>query len=562
MKRIIFLLSLFLLLPFCHEEGIEGIGSPHFSLYPYWGGRGETKDVEMRFYNHTISTVLEIDMGEGIKVEEVTILGQDSLFATITIDEDTVTGYRDVKVFDGSSTLLLEDGFIVFSGSFTLTPDWAMTGEIKEIGIDTVNFEMVPGYTYINFGEGIDVDSFEISDSSHAVALISVDSTTFPGLRDVNLYNGPDSITLFDGFEVSRMTISAGLFPDHGRQGENLEIEVSGFNTHFVEGSTDIDFGNDIIVNSTIVLDEDTLITNITIANSATPGLRDVSIRTNEEGVRVVDGFEVIEVETQISDVTASFSFDLLRTINNTDGSIKESVSGVAYFYSPLNVECGTQLNGPTAYDQVVYNDIPEVEDCPEPKVFGAGEHVYFINDSTGEVITLDIVLTAGPLHYETDDELPTSSYQFGTTYSVEADGSEEENGVPAFRLDSIIVTPPMDFELLYPPLYNNYTTTRDREFLYQWTPANTYPIANMVSFLMVSDSSTGLINSLLSVPWDDGEHSYSVSDMSQLYEGAGLFTLYAYAEGPDFSLPSSPSYVSNATSSAGYLGYLIIKDD
>lgn len=99
------------------------------------------------------------------------------------------------------------------------------------------------------------------------------------------------------------------VIPNSGQQGQtNLNVVVTGLNTHFVQGTTIASFGIGISVNSVTVASATSLTANLTIAAGATVGVRSVAVTTGTEIVSLANGFTVqqsIQVPTCASGVPA-----------------------------------------------------------------------------------------------------------------------------------------------------------------------------------------------------------------------------------------------------------------
>jgi hypothetical protein len=83
--------------------------------------------------------------------------------------------------------------------------------------------------------------------------------------------------------------------PRFGLLGQcNLDVLVSGAFTHFVQGTTNADFGPEIAVNSTTVLNPNQAMVNVTVDLDATLGTRTVTLTTNGEVASIANGFSVV----------------------------------------------------------------------------------------------------------------------------------------------------------------------------------------------------------------------------------------------------------------------------
>jgi hypothetical protein len=88
----------------------------------------------------------------------------------------------------------------------------------------------------------------------------------------------------------------SSVTPNKGVPGQTLTISIIGQNTHFAQGSTGLNLGPDININSVTVNSPTSLSATITIANTPTLGPTDVTAVTGSEIVSLANGFSVITV--------------------------------------------------------------------------------------------------------------------------------------------------------------------------------------------------------------------------------------------------------------------------
>src|SRR5439155_20176908 len=83
-----------------------------------------------------------------------------------------------------------------------------------------------------------------------------------------------------------------GIFPDSGFSGRKVRVEVSGDATNFKDGTT-VSFGADVTVDKVSVASPTDLFADITIADTAAVGLRDVTITQGSSNFTLAQSFEV-----------------------------------------------------------------------------------------------------------------------------------------------------------------------------------------------------------------------------------------------------------------------------
>jgi hypothetical protein len=533
---------------------------PLVRLSPSVGGRGMNITLHLRGVNTQWQEGdVSIDLGTDILVAGVTVDGPNFATADIAIDDNAVLGFRPVTIefFAGEGddrvlvTFLLEgdEGFLVEPGGISIYPDRARLGETLQVRVEGFNTIFQDGSTWADFGEGIYVNWVLVDDETHATVSVSVDQRADPGLHDVVVFNGPIGYTLMDGFFFFFSSIAIEIDPGHGNQGEVLPFVVSGFNTHFASGGnteTLVDMSTSICVNEFYPDCQDTVEPGgvmtvlspanaqgtMRISNGAAPGLYDVRAYTIErvdlnenmliepgeflilEEVILHEGFEVRPVPIDCNDLPGvSFGLSVSRNIDNDSCNISEGVSAYAVFYTPLDPPCGSPPGPPIFPYDLNYQINPPSggSDCPTTPTCDAGDFVYL--ESENSTITLAKVQNpfTGEIGYYPPVPLTLDDYPFGyVDFDLRAEGSEDPTQIPAFTAEDVLYTLPSDFEIVSPELCNNYTHDPANDFSLEWTPANTYDVAGLsMSFDAMSHDNPPVAWRLITIPWDDGEHTW-----------------------------------------------------
>ena len=512
-----------------------------------------------------------LDFGEGITVDELVVQDAWNIDAELTIAADAALGARDVMVDSGGYSRTLEDGFTVIEESFSISPAVGMLGETLEVEFAGSNTAWEGGVTWPSFGDGVSIMDFTVITDQLATATLSVAADTYAGPRDVLMETGSDVVVLYDGFQVDRVGLAAAWDPAVIDQGETVEFEVEARGTNFIDGETELfvldggDESNDYAIDRLEVVDATHLYGEITLSNAARLGFRDVLISTDSEGVVIPDAFEVMEGELDLSEVAVYMAFNITKGIDNSTCQVTESVFAMVWFYMPLDPPCGgggSMGSGPQPYDvNGVFENPPAgeggTEDCPTPTSVRAGDYVWLESDYN--TVTLDRVedTTSGMVYYYGFD-LTTADYGAGYWYDLHPQG--EDGGLPEYLLEEVQPTVPAHWDLTSPQLCQDYTHDRAEDFVYTWTPAQTYPDAIFVTGIPGTIEATGNGGFVGCVPWDDGEHTYTGSELSQLVPNSAQPYFYSAIEGPDFGLPDS-IYQSNPTESYIYLSaYMVLE--
>ena len=576
------------------EDGYASL----LAVDPPRGGQGQTISVALEATDSIYSYEGDLiaDFGDGITVDSVEVADGWTARATITIEPDAELGGRDVSVDMDGSAFSLTDGFEVIAESFEIDPDSGRMGETVDVTFLGHNTSWTSGVTWPTLGDDIEVLEFTVLSESLAAATVVIGPDALPGWRDVSMGEGAEYLTLYDGFKVDRVGIAATFDPTEVPQGDTVEFTVKGRGTDFSGDSvlTFLDaFGEnaDIEVDSITVIDAENFYGRMSASNAAALGPRDVLVTTDDESVLIPDAFEVIGGDLSLEDVAISLGFYVVRAIDNSTGEISESVIASCTFFIPLDPQCppdpedtGAECTdgedndgdgfvdckdsdcssagvcpGPSPYDVNVLVESPDNGewDCPYPSTVGAGDYVWL--ESATNVVTLEKVEdpSSGTVYYY-GYGLTMDDYVPGEVYDLHTQG--EDGGVGEELLPEVLPTVPADWSMVSPDLWGNYTHDRAEDFVYEWTPAETYADAIFAASVSGTLEETGEGGAVSALPWDDGIHTFTSDQMSQLAAGPGNFTAYSVIKGPYFGLPDS-IYQTNQASSYIYLqAYLVLE--
>jgi hypothetical protein len=569
-------------------------------FWPPSASRGLTFDARLEagssVFDFETST---LSLGEGVTVNSFTVLDGWTAVANLTVDPAAELGFRSakVKLQDGDKTIA--DALNIVADSFTITPDRGLIGSSLQVEILGENTAWEAGKTWAGFGDEIEVTAVDILSETYAVATVTIGREAVPGLRDVTMETGPAVTTAYSAFQVDRVALGANFEPSSINQGATIDFTIMGSGTHFDE-NTQITFWNhgdenpDLAVERLVVVDAENIYGTLTASNAAEIGFRDVHIDTwingVLEGVVVEDGIEVVDALPGLENVAIGLSFYVVRGIDNATGAISEYVVGSAIFAIPLDPPCP---NSPEAaactdeidndsdgfidcYDNDCSNDpacasgpqpydmngvFPTyttggTSDCPFPETVGAGDHVWFESDCNIVTLYKNIDSSNGAIYYTAD--LTLEDYCFDQVYDLHTEG--EEGGIGEYILEDVQPTVPADYELVDPQFWGNLTHNRAEDFPYSWTPAQTYPDAifgTQISGTLVSTGESGFVGSL---PWDDGLHTYTAAELSELEPGQVTFTAFSYIEGREFGFPFSTIQSNKSDSVVQISGSMILE--
>ena len=531
------------------DNGTETPVGLEFTVSPTTAGTGTTLDVVLSANRSAfLFGDTDVDFGEGIVVESITVQGGYQTIARVSVEVTAEVGDRDVLIDIAGEETLLEDAFHVIDQSFLIEPSNGKLGETLFVDMVGINTDWEDGYTWGSFGPGVRILDYRVIAPNLATARIAIRPDAPAGPRDVSVENGPEVVTLYDGFTVDRAVITAFFDPAEAYQGETKAFDITGLDTAFTEDLV-IEFWDDGGANADIqvvelqVIDIENVFGRIRVSNAAALGPRDVLITAGDESILLPDAITILDAPPDLSNVVPATNFDITRSIDNATGDLNEQIVAFVYFIIPLNPPCGASSppgQGPMPYDNNGVWPVPppaQPVDCPNPETVSAGDFVWLEGPENVVTLPKSVIQSTGQIIYRNDD-LVLEDYRFDTLYDLHTQG--DPDGIPEVLIERVQPTVPADYYLTSPDLWGDYTHDRTQDFQYSWTPAQTYPEATFstqISGTLVVNDEGGFAGS---IPWDDGAHAYSSTEMGQLNAGPVSFSATSYIQGPVYSLPFS----------------------
>ena len=286
---------------------LSSLGPAVISANPVGLPQAETVTVTIRGNNtnwRDDNTTLSVS-GTGVTVDSVSVISPTTLTAELTISAAAEIGFRNLSITtnlggtaetaDGASvveviapvtepTLLSVDPPNVTQGeTTTLTLRGAMTSW--------------DATTTVSLGIGVTVDTVTVNSPTLITAVVTVSDSAGIGFRRASVTTGTETINLDKAVFVNTPTDTvpqlASVTPNNAMAGETIDVNVSGLNTNFVEGTTTADFGAGATVNSVTVTNATAAVVNVTIDPDAAAGFRTVSLTTGTETAVLLNGFFV-----------------------------------------------------------------------------------------------------------------------------------------------------------------------------------------------------------------------------------------------------------------------------
>jgi hypothetical protein len=186
--------------------------SESFEISPARARIGETVAVDMVGHNtQWEGGVTWPSFGDGVTVQDFTILSETLAEATLSVDTATAPGWRNVVMDNGGGDLVtLYDGFQVdrVALAATFDPVIAEQGETVEFTIKARGTDFLsstPQITFFDrFGENPDivVDTVTVLDAENLYGQMTLSNAAALGDRDVLLATPGEGVLIPDAFEV------------------------------------------------------------------------------------------------------------------------------------------------------------------------------------------------------------------------------------------------------------------------------------------------------------------------------------------------------------------------
>lgn len=294
---------------------VNSVTSPSLvSISPASANTGQTLNVTITGANTHFAQVAANTVGFSFSqtsattiVNTMNVLNDTSIQANISIPSNVITG--DYHVYVNNSTdgiVTLYNGFHV-NGNLppslvSINPDSATVGQTLNVTITGVNthFAQVVGnnvnFSFTQTSGTTVVNSVNVIDDNSLQANITIPPNVLSGNYNVSVSNTIDGpLYLNNSFHVNGVTPGSlvSVNPAGAQAGQTLNVTITGAGTHFSQGSgATVEFtfsqtsGTTVVpfVNNFSIVNDTSIIANITIPSSATLGNYGVRVFNNIDG--------------------------------------------------------------------------------------------------------------------------------------------------------------------------------------------------------------------------------------------------------------------------------------
>ena len=288
------------------------------SIEPNQGRQGETLNLTITGSNFNGASAVQF--GAGISINSFNLLSSNQIAVNITIVSDAETGARDVSVTTPGGSHTLSNGFTVKQDVPVITSVSPNSGNRGATLAVTLNGGNLGGAISVSFGEGIEVTGITSISPVQLLVNLIINSNAVDGSRDISVITPGGSFTLPGGFTIKQeLPLITSLSNDSGNQGATMNINLGGAN---FTGTSEVDFGAGISVNSFTVLNANQVTVNITILSDAAAGTRNISVTTPGGVYTLPGGFivkQALPVITSVSPDRGNPGTSLVVIINGNN---------------------------------------------------------------------------------------------------------------------------------------------------------------------------------------------------------------------------------------------------
>jgi hypothetical protein len=245
---------------------------------------------------HWLQGETVVSFGGGIVTDALKVSSPTTAQAQITVLSGAQVGFATLTVSTDGETVALQQAIDVEEGSPTLlaiTPSSGQQGTTMNLQIlgRFTHFNSTPGLaiTSAAFNQDITVNSLNIIDSENMIANITISPLAYVDSgscgHDLTITTGNEQVStgaINDNFCVAQGAEEiTGVTPTLGVQGSSEVVTITGSATNFVNGETQVSFGDPgIAVGTVTVVNPTTLTVPLAISTSATTGYHTAIVTT------------------------------------------------------------------------------------------------------------------------------------------------------------------------------------------------------------------------------------------------------------------------------------------
>ena len=288
------------------------VATPVISIVdPYSAMQGATLDLNVLGQNTTFDATTVFDFGSDITVNSKTILGPTVAQVNITIGILATLGGRSVTGTTGTEIAHSVYGFSVTPSLAvvkSVTPNTARQRDTLDVDVVGENTHW-DGTTQFSFGGGVSVTAKNVTSPTTATVTINLAPLADLGARTVTAQTAGEIASLTNAFIVQEGTaVVLSSAPTSAQQQQNVSFTILGRFTQWVNGTTTVDFGSGVTVNTVNVTSPISITVGASVEWWAQPGYRTLTVTTGGAPLTLPYAFYVTNGPAAISALNPSSS--------------------------------------------------------------------------------------------------------------------------------------------------------------------------------------------------------------------------------------------------------------
>ena len=420
-------------------------GSTQFTVTPDSGARGQRVTVLIHAPGaHFEQGSTEARFGSGIVVGDeecfgnVTVLGPTDARAELRIRPRAVVGPRSVTIRTRRERLFVRQAFRVIESVPTaptivsVSPNSGRQGQTVHVTITGLNTGFSQTTTQVSVGAGIPVTGLTVGNATSVTADFAIPADADPGPRTVTVTTGSENLALTNGFTVQPgIPTLTQLQPTTGKQGQTVEITVTGQFTHFAQNTT-LSLGPGITISGIVVTSPTALTAQLLVARDAALGIRSLTVTTGAESAAMSNAFTVTPGTAALTTLQPTAVQQGQAVTLTVNGEFTHFGTGtVADFGSGVVVDSVNVLNANSLSARLRIN-----------RFAAAGMRTATVTTGS-ETVTLEDALTValGPVITATVSPEPNTAGWHNTPVTVHFICEDPVSGVGSCEPDKVIST-------------------------------------------------------------------------------------------------------------------------
>ena len=315
---------------------------------------------------HWLQGGSSVDFGAGIHVDSLQIQDSTHAHVQVTVLSTASVGFHDVTMSTDGEFSSISQGFDVVQATPALLSSYPNSGpqdttfNVQVLGRFT---HWQTGVTTASYGDGITVNSFTAIDSVTGLMNVTVSPLAYVDgwpCRSLIVTTNTEQVTLPSQFCVTRgAAVVTNVNPNAATQGQTLTVQVSGQNTHFVQGLTTANFGPGINAGNVVVSSPTLASVDIAVPSTAANGFHGVTMNTLGESAFLDQGFTVGPTTPTLNGVSPVSGQQGETLTLHVIGQYTHFVQGqtTATFGQGITLNSSIVVTSPTSFDADVTID-------------------------------------------------------------------------------------------------------------------------------------------------------------------------------------------------------------